>query len=190
VFLSFGNLIVLVNAAALFNVVFSKPLFLKHFNMKTLFTLLCFSLSTTFFAQTHVMVKHNGEKINVNYIKTNNNLIYFNSGKDQVEQTISTFAVAELINTTNNEATKVSDKITVNGEQDYNKVVVIPSAASSGLATSKNTLVANRIKGQTPLAVQQQNLVTLKRKAAKEGLPFVSLDEKNRAESSATMYTY
>ena len=127
----------------------------------------------------------------MNYIKTENNLVYFNSGKDQVEQTISTFAVAELINTSTNATTKVSDKIVVNGEQDYNKVIVIAPNATTGLSSTTNgSKFVNRVKGQTPLAVQQQSITALKRKAAKEGIPFVSLAQNNRAESSATMYTY
>jgi hypothetical protein len=158
--------------------------------MKNFITFLFFTFSLTVMAQSHVIVKHNGEKLNVNYIKNENNTLYFNSGKDQVEQTISAFAVAEIINNATNESTKVSDKIVINGEQDYNKVMVIAPKASTGLTTTKNTVVYNRIKGQTPLSVQQQNIVALKRKAAKEGLPFVAIVEKNRAESSATMYAY
>lgn len=159
--------------------------------MKTLITLLFFSLSISIWSQSHLIVKHNGEKLNVNYIKTDNNLIYFNSGKDQVEQTISTFAVAELINTSTNATTKVSDKIVVNGEQDYNKVKVLTANQQHGLIpSSKKITYTNRIKGQTPLAVQQQNITALKRKAAKEGIPFVSLISENRNESIATLLTY
>jgi hypothetical protein len=159
--------------------------------MKTFITLLFLAISTPFFAQSHVLVKHNGEKMNVNYIKTNNNLLYFNTGKDQVEQTISTFAVAELVNTTTNDRTKVSDKIVVSGEQDYNKVIVIAPNAATGLSSTTNdSKFVNRIKGQTPLAVQQQNIIALKRKAAKEGIPFVSIAPINRMESNARMYTY
>ena len=144
--------------------------------MRTFITLLFLAIATPFFAQSHTLVKHNGEKLNVNYIKTDNNLVYFNSGKDQVEQTISTFAVAELINTSTNATTKVSDKIVVNGEQDYNKVIVIAPNATTGLSSTTNgSKFVNRVKGQTPLAVQQQNITALKRKAVKEGIPFVSL---------------
>lgn len=158
--------------------------------MKNLILFLFIIFSVTLFPQTHTLVKHNGEKLNVNFIKNTNNTVYYNSGKDQVEQSISSFAVAEVINTTTNKSTKISDKIVINGEQDYNKVIVIASTATTGLSSSKQTTVPNRIKGQTPLAIQQQNLVALKRKAAKEGLPFVAVVEKNRTESSATMYTY
>jgi hypothetical protein len=159
--------------------------------MRTFITLLFLAIAAPFFAQSHVLVKHNGEKLNVNYIKTNNNLIYFNAEKEQVEQTISTFAIAELINTTTNAVTKVSDKIVVSGEQDYNKVIVLAPNATAGLSlTANDSKYVNRLKGQAPLAVQQQNINALKRKAAKEGIPFVSLAKINRAESSATMYTY
>lgn len=159
--------------------------------MRTFITLLFLAIATPFFAQSHTLVKHNGEKLNVNYIKTDNNLIYFNSGKDQVEQTISTFAVAELINTTTNAITKVSDKIVVSGEQDYKKVMVIAPNTTTGLSSIvTDSKFVNRVKGQSPVAVQQQNIIALKRKAAKEGVPFVALTQNNRVESSATMYTY
>ncbi|OAZ04434.1 hypothetical protein [Flavobacterium succinicans] len=159
--------------------------------MKTFITLLFLAISTPFFAQSHVLVKHNGEKMNVNYIKTNNNLLYFNTGKDQVEQSISTFAVAELINTITNDRAKISDKIVVSGEHDYNKVILITPDATTGLSTiANNSKFINRVKGQTPGAVQQQNIMALKRKAAKEGIPFVSIAPINRAESTAKMYTY
>ncbi|MGL2993611.1 hypothetical protein [Flavobacterium sp. TSSA_36] len=158
--------------------------------MKNFITFLCFSFSISFMAQSHVLLKHNGEKLHVNYIKTDHNLLYFNSGKDQIEQTISAFAVAELINTTTNAITKISDKIVVNGEQDYHKVQIITPNTTIGLLSAKNTKIRNRVKGQAPLAIQQQNSIALKRKAAKEGIPFVAIAKNNRAESSATMYTY
>ena len=49
--------------------------------MRTFITLLFLAISAPFFAQSHTLVKHNGEKLNVNYIKTDNNLVYFNSSK-------------------------------------------------------------------------------------------------------------
>jgi hypothetical protein len=159
--------------------------------MRTFITLLFLAISSSFFAQSHVLVKHNGEKMNVNYIKTNSNLLYFNTGKDQVEQTISTYAISELVNTTNNTVTKISDKIVVSSEQEYKKVILLTPNEAKGLSsTTNNSKFVNRVKGQTPLAVQQQNIIALKRKAAKEGIPFVSIAQINRAESSARMYTY
>ena len=159
--------------------------------METFITLFFFAISLPFLAQSNVLVKHNGEKMNVNYIKKNNNLLYFNTGKDQVEQTISSFAVAELINVSTNDMTKISDKIVVSSAQEYKKVILLTPNEAKGLSTTtNNSKFANRVKGQTPLAVQQQNIIALKRKAAKEGIPFVSIAQINRAESSARMYTY
>lgn len=159
--------------------------------MRTFITLLFLAISSSFWAQSHVLVKHNGEKMNVNYIKTNSNLLYFNTGKDQVEQTISTYAISELVDTTNNTVTKISDKIVVSSAQEYKKVILLTPNEAKGLSTTtNNSKFANRVKGQTPLAVQQQNIIALKRKAAKEGIPFVSIAQINRAESSARMYTY
>jgi hypothetical protein len=158
--------------------------------MKTLLTFLSIGFSISIFAQSHVLVKHNGEKLNVNYIKTNNSVIYFNSGKDQVEQAISTFAVAELIHNATNQSTKVSDKIVVSGKQDYKKVIVIDPNATFGLTKVNSTIVSNIIKGLSPMIVMQQNKVASKRKAAIEGFPFVSVVGENTATSNVSMYTY
>lgn len=159
--------------------------------MKTYLTAFSLLFSLSFLAQTHVIVKHNGERIKANYIKTNNNIIYYNSGQDQINQTISTYAVAELVDATTNVSTKISDKIIVNGEQDYKKVIVIAPNATTGLSnTPIDFKLKNRVKGQTPIAIEQQNINTLKRNAAKQGFPFVAFTPINRAESSASMYTY
>ena len=65
--------------------------------MRTFITLLFLAISAPFFAQSHTLVKHNGEKLNVNYIKTENNLVYFNSGKDQVPLIYRTY-MSEFFN--------------------------------------------------------------------------------------------
>lgn len=159
--------------------------------MRKFITILLAAFSFPIFAQTHILVKHNGDKIPVNYIKTNNNLIYYTTGENQMEHTIATFAVAELINKSTNSATKVTDKISINGEQDYKKVVLIGEEQIKGLTpTAIKLKLANRVKGQSPLAVKDQNVLILKKKAAKEGIPFVSLIQNSRADSSAKMYTY
>jgi hypothetical protein len=159
--------------------------------MKPFITFLFITFSLQFFAQSHILVKHNGDKINVNYLRTNNNTIFYNSSKNQVEETISTFAIAELIDKSTNTAAKISDKVVVSGAEDYNKVVIIDPNQTSGLFLIKNSLkFDNRVKGQSPLSVKQRNEMALKRRAAKDGIPFVSLIENNRRESSAKMYSY
>lgn len=159
--------------------------------MKKIIIVLLFAFSLPIFAQTHILVKHNGDKIAVNYIKTNNNLIYYTIGDSQEEHSIAAFAVAELINKSTNVITKVTDKIIVNGGQDYRKVVLIDANQTKGLiATPKELKFNNNVKGQSPLVVKNHNVLVLKKKAAKEGIPFVLLTENNRADSSGRMYTY
>lgn len=159
--------------------------------MKTMITFLFLTVSLSLWSQSHIIVKHNGEKIAANYLKTQDYLMYYNTGQDQVEQTVSTFAVAELIHTASQAVTKISDKIIINGEQDCDKVKVIPARHHQGLvASTQKITLNNRVKGQTPLAVQQQNIALLKRKAAKEGVPFVSIASIDRNVSNATLLTY
>lgn len=159
--------------------------------MRNFITILLFVFSLPIFAQSHIIVKHNGDKIPVNYIKTSNNLIYYTTGQTQEEHSISTFAVAELINKSTNAVTKVTDRVIVNGVQDYKKVVLIKENQTKGLTAAVSQLKFNNLaKGQDPFVIKNHNVQVLQKKAAKEGIPFVLLMEKNRTDSIGKMYTY
>ena len=159
--------------------------------MRNFITILVLVFSLPIFAQSHIIVKHIGNKIPVNYIKISNNLIYYTTGQTQEEYSISTFAVAELIDKSTNAVTKVTDKVIVNGVQDYKKVVLIDEDQTKGLTAAVNELRLNSwAKGQDPFVIKNQNVMVLKKKASKEGIPFVLLTGKNRTDSIGKMYTY
>ena len=64
--------------------------------MKNLLTLLAILLTAQLFAQTHEIIKHDGEKLNVNFIKIESNLVYYTLPNSMEEQKISRYAVAQL----------------------------------------------------------------------------------------------
>jgi hypothetical protein len=64
--------------------------------MRKVFVILALFMAVSITAQTHEILKHNGEKVLINYIKTDTNLIYFSNPNSSEEGRISTYAVQSL----------------------------------------------------------------------------------------------
>ena len=64
--------------------------------MRKVFVILALFMAVSITAQTHEILKHNGEKVLINYIKTDTNLIYFTNPNSSKEEKISTYAVQSL----------------------------------------------------------------------------------------------
>ena len=64
--------------------------------MKNLFIAFTILFTTSLIAQTHQIIKHDGETIDINFIKTANNLVYYTLPQSAEEKTISQYAVAQL----------------------------------------------------------------------------------------------
>lgn len=155
-----------------------------------------FTLSLLLFAniaisQTHQISKHNGEQLDVNFIKHENDLIYYAENGSQEEIKISRHAVSHVTNKQTNQTQKISDKIIVDSKDDYKMVVVLPKEKTIGLKEAGNfSGVSTRTKGEPPIANQKQTAMRIKTQSAVNGYPFVSIVEKDNGKYEAVAYVY
>lgn len=159
--------------------------------MKNLLTALAIALTAQLFAQTHEIVKHNGEKLEVNFIKTEGNLVYYSLPTSAEEKKISRFAVAQLNEKSKNNSLIMSKKINLNDESDYNKVIVLKESETIGLKKSSDlTGFLGKIKGETRWSMAEMGEKRLKQNAAKKGDQFIVITSNKTDNLKAIAYTY
>ncbi len=159
--------------------------------MKNIIALCSFLLSVAIHAQTHELIKHDGKKIDVNFIKVANNQVFYNSDKNQEEKSISQFAVAQLILKSNSDTKIVSNKIIISSMKEYDKVVVLEPYQAQGLKEVGITRsFLGKTKGETNQAFQDQAEKRLKQHAAEKGFPFIVIVSKETKKLKAKMYSY
>ncbi|HWS60290.1 MAG TPA: hypothetical protein VN182_05120 [Flavobacterium sp.] len=142
-------------------------------------------------AQTHEIIKHNGEKFEVNYIKMENNLVYYSLPNSMEEHKISRYAVAQLNEKDKSNSKIVSEKVNLSGNLDYRKVIVLKESETIGL-TKSDTITLNHgvAKGETRWSLAQKGETRLKQNAAKKGHQFIVITSNKRDNLKAVAYTY
>ena len=159
--------------------------------MKNLLTAIAVVLSAQLFAQTHEIVKHNGEKLEVNFIKTEGNLVYYSLPASAEEQKISRYAVAKINEKTKNNPQIISKKIDLIDKSDYNKVIVLKESETIGLKKSTDlTGFLGKIKGETRWSMAEMGENRLKQNAAKKGNQFIVITSNKTDNLKAVAYTY
>ena len=159
--------------------------------MKILYFTLAMLLANVAISQTHQITKHNGEQLDVNFIKNENGLIYYSNVGSSEEIKISKHAVSSITNKQSKQTQKVSDKIVVDSKDDYKMVTVLPQEKTIGLKQAASfTGVSTRTKGEPPIANQKQTAMRIKSKSASNGYPFVSIIEKADGKYEAVSYVY
>ena len=159
--------------------------------MKNLLTAIAVLLSAQLFAQTHEIVKHNGEKLEVNFIKTEGNLVYFSLPNSAEEKKISRYAVAQLNEKSKNNSQIISKKIDLIDKSDYNKVIVLKESETIGLKKSTDlTGFLGKIKGETRWSMAEMGEKRLKQNAAKKGNQFIVITSNKTDNLKAVAYTY
>lgn len=96
--------------------------------MKKLFlllTLVCFSS----FAQVDKIYKHNGETVDGKVIRLDEYTITFKYDGEDAENTISKYAVEKIVYGKTGRVEEVTEKIVINGEADWEKVVILEDKA-------------------------------------------------------------
>ena len=142
-------------------------------------------------SQTHQITKHNGEQLDVNFIKNENGLIYYSLNGSSEEIKISKHAVSSITNKQTKQTQKISDKIIVDSKDDYKMVTVLPQEKTIGLKQAASFIgVSTRTKGEPPIANQKQTAMRIKSKSASNGSPFVSIVEKGDGKYEAVTYVY
>ncbi|KIQ21447.1 hypothetical protein RT99_11640 [Flavobacterium sp. MEB061] len=158
--------------------------------MKNLFFTLAILFANIAISQTHQITKHNGEKLDVNFIKNENGLIYYSFNGSAEEHKISKYAVSQITNKQTNQTQKISDKIIVDSKSDYSMVTVLSQEKTIGLKQAANfTGVSTKTKGEPPMANKNHTAMRIKTKSASNGYPFVSIIEKD-GKYEAVAYVY
>ena len=158
--------------------------------MKNLFFTLAILFANIAISQTHQITKHNGELLDVNFIKNENGLIYYSFNGSAEEHKISKYAVSQITNKQTNQTQKISDKVIVDSKSDYSMVTVLPQEKTIGLKQAANfTGVSTKTKGEPPMANKNHTAMRIKTKSASNGYPFVSIIEKD-GKYEAVAYVY
>ena len=159
--------------------------------MKNLFIAFTILFTTSLIAQTHQIIKHDGETIDINFIKTANNLVYYTLPQSAEEKTISQYAVAQLKKKKKSDSKILSEKIQLNGKSDYKKVVVLKKHQTIGLKESGViTSFYGGTKGESSLSFSDNGEKRLKQNAALKGSQFIVILSNKPKDLKAVIYTY
>jgi hypothetical protein len=146
--------------------------------MKKIVLLLAVMLSTAVsFAQTDAITKHNGEVVKGKVIKTEEYTIIYKYEGEDAENTMSKYAIEKIVYGKSGRVEQITEKIVVNGEEDWEKVVILEDKAyisgmkKVGEVRGKTGL----INFQTGNTGDKKAAKKLKMDAAKQGCPFVLL---------------
>jgi hypothetical protein len=159
--------------------------------MKNIVTVLIVLFTTSLMAQTHEILKHNGEKLEVNFIKSENNLLYYSNPTSFEEHKVSIYAVAQLIEKSKNIPQSISENIQLNKKSDYKKVIILKESETIGLKkTEEISSFIGKAKGQPDYVIRQMVENRLKQKAASKGQPFIVIFSNDTENLKAITYTY
>jgi hypothetical protein len=159
--------------------------------MKNLFILFTILFSAALVAQTHEMITHDSIKMDVNFIKMENNLIYFALPGSSEEKKISQYAVAQLHTKKATDSEQISEKINVIAKSDYKKVIILKESQTIGLKKSGViTSFYGKTKGETNISFTDGGEKRLKENAALKGYPFIVILSNKPNDIKAAVYTY
>ncbi|WP_281322448.1 hypothetical protein [Flavobacterium aestivum] len=159
--------------------------------MKNILTLIIALATVQIFAQTHEIIKHNGEKLDINFIKIENNLIYYSLPSSTEEKKISKYAVAQLNDKSKNNSQTISEKIYLTKKSDYKKVIILKESETVGLKKSNDlSSFWGKIKGQSRIALLEMGEKRLKENAALKGEPFIVILSNKADDLRAITFTY
>ena len=159
--------------------------------MKVIYFTLSFLFANIAISQTHQITKHNGEELDVNFIKHENDLLHYSLNGSYEEIKITKHAVSHVTNKKTNQTQKISNKIVVNSKSDYKLVKVLPREKTIGLKQAANfSGVSVKTKGEPPIAQQKHTEMLIKTKSASNGYPFVSIIEKDNGKYEVVAYAY
>nr|WP_315257744.1 hypothetical protein [uncultured Flavobacterium sp.] len=159
--------------------------------MKTIFTLALTLFTSLIFADSHIIVKQNGEKLEVNYVTTKNNTVFYSLPGSSTVNEISLFAIDKVIDKKTNNILIDNHKIDVTGKKGYKNVQLITNTQTNGLHQGvdlKTTI--HKPKGQTKSDWIADASTRLKKQAAEQGFPFVVITNQTDSKLEAVAYNY
>lgn len=159
--------------------------------MKKILTVIAVLFTAQLFAQTHEIIKHDGEKIAINFIKIEGNIVFYSFPNSMEEQKISRYAVSKLNEIEKNNSKIVSERIILTQQSDYKKVVLLNESETIGLRKVDNlTSYLGIAKGETSITKFKMGEMRLKQNAAKKGYQFIVILFNNSEKMKAVAYTY
>ncbi|WP_394772988.1 hypothetical protein [Flavobacterium sp.] len=159
--------------------------------MKILFFTMSILFANIAISQTHQITKHNGEELDVNFIKLENDLVYYSFNGSSEEHKISKYAISKITNKQSNQTQKVTDKVIVDSKSDYKLVTVLSQEKTIGLKQVANfSGVSIKTKGEPPIANQNHTALRIKTQSALSGYPFVTITDKGNGMYEAVAYVY
>jgi len=163
----------------------------NQLKMKNILTIIAVIFTANLFAQSHEIIKHNGEKLEVNFIKAENNLIYYSLPTSTEEQKISKYAVAQLNDKAKASSKKISENIVTTEQSDYKKVVILKESETIGLNKSEELIgFIGKVKGQPYYELNKIMETNLQKKAASKGVPFIVFVSKDPNNLKAIAFKY
>ncbi len=136
-----------------------------------LFTVLAFAQGTN-----DKMLKHSGETLDVKVIKVGEQTISYKYPGEDAEQTIGKFAVATITYGSSGRKEDISEKITISGKDDWEKVEVLTDKAQV-IGLKKGEEVRGKTSGfisyNTAGSADKKATKRMKEAAAEMGAPFV-----------------
>ena len=144
------------------------------------------------YAQTHELVKHDGAVQQVNFIKQENNIIYYSNPGSQEQKQISFYAVSSIKNNSTSEYEMISTKINVDSKSDYRNVKVLKNESeATGLKKIETfTGQLNRTKGISTTEQFENTTQRIKHRVAAQGYSFVVINKFQNGTYKAIAYTY
>ena len=154
--------------------------------MRKVFVILAVLMAVSITAQTHEILKHNGEKVLINYIKTDTTLIYFSNPNSSEEGKISTYAVQSLTEKSTGKIQVVSSKLETNKE-----VIFLKNNEIDGLQKVAHISVfLGRPKGMSFNDLSVLKKKRLQEKAFQKGAVFIVITSETFDTTQADLYSY
>jgi hypothetical protein len=146
--------------------------------MRKIILVLSIILSAAFAnAQSDVITKHSGEIVNGKVVRVDEYVVVFKYEGEDAENSMGKYAIEKVVYGKSGRVEEVTEKITINGEADWEKVVMLEEKSyiaglkKGGEVRGKTGLI-NFQTGNTGDKKAQKKL---KMDAAKIGCPFVLL---------------
>lgn len=159
--------------------------------MKTIYTLTLTLLTSFLFAHSHIIVKQNGEELEVNYVTTRNTTVFYSLTGNSTLKEISLFAIDKVIDKKTNHVLIDNHKVDVSGKAGYKKVQFLTNDQTNGLhqGTVLKTVI-HTPKGQTKSDWITAATTRIKKQAADQGFPFVVITKQTDSTIEAVAYNY
>jgi hypothetical protein len=159
--------------------------------MKTIFTLTFLLFTSIIFADSHIIVKQNGEKMEVKYVTTRNNKVFYSLSGSSTVNEISLYAVDKVIEAKTGSVIIDNNKADISGKYGYKNVMFVSNELTKGLnqGVSLKTTI-HKFKGQPKFDWIANAKMRLKKQAAAQDLPFLVITKETDSNLEAIAYKY